>query len=815
MGSRAERGKRAMEAMRSMGFPSSRTKSVLKRLLNACENNWEHIEAENYWLLVEAILEEDEPEQDMDGKQREAMVSEEPESRRKRLRKGQDDQHASSPSVPSAHISLLKKQKVEIDDGLPMSFPSEKNLLARSNNRERTRPKIGREHMLADTSLQQENIEHVGHYPDLQRKSVAVVATRIDPPIQRPQEWSLVHRSPEKVEKTLCLREPKIEPDLYPMLGGDAQMDNNDPITCEPPCVELPISVVHPLLAAKEQSSSSSKAHCQMPSSITEPAILTAQNVNEDNDLTRIRNKGGTNVEITNVVESTNNIEIASSTIGEKKVSLLYNVAGFPDFHMPSFESVLKRVEDRCLRSYRILDPRFSLMNIMKEVCKSVLELGTDLAADKQEDPIRIIPSLDSLKASGIKIFSGGASSRNFTGFQSINAPFSMVNNELRCSEDYRHKGKAIEDTSHAVKRNGNDTSGSSSELALVCQHEPALGSVRPVHDISDISKGEERVRIPIVNEFSSERWPPHFSYIPHSIVYQNAYLNFSLARIGDEDYCSDCFGDCLSASIPCACARETGGEFAYTPDGLLKKEFLDECISVRHDPPKHRLVYCKDCPLERSKNDVNPDDCKGHLVRKFIKECWSKCGCNKQCGNRVVQQGIACNLQVFWTPKGKGWGLRTTDDLPRGAFICEYVGEVLTNMELYDRTLKTTANSRHTYPVLLDADWGSEGVLKDEEALCLDGTFYGNVARFINHRCFDANLVEVPVEVETPDRHYYHIAFFTARKIEAFEELTWDYGIDFDDHEHPIKAFRCLCGSRGCRDRGRSRGRVKYLRST
>ncbi|CAA6662532.1 unnamed protein product [Spirodela intermedia] len=703
MGSRAERGKRAMEAMRSMGFPSSRTKSVLKRLLNACENNWEHIEAENYWLLVEAILEEDEPE-----------------------------------------------------------------------------------HMLADTSLQQENIEH---------------------------EWSLVHRSPEKVEKTLCLREPKIEPDLYPMLGGDAQMDNNDPITCEPPCVELPISVVHPLLAAKEQSSSSSKAHCQMPSSITEPAILTAQNVNEDNDLTRIRNKGGTNVEITNVVESTNNIEIASSTIGEKKVSLLYNVAGFPDFHMPSFESVLKRVEDRCLRSYRILDPRFSLMNIMKEVCKSVLELGTDLAADKQEDPIRIIPSLDSLKASGIKIFSGGASSRNFTGFQSINAPFSMVNNELRCSEDYRHKGKAIEDTSHAVKRNGNDTSGSSSELALVCQHEPALGSVRPVHDISDISKGEERVRIPIVNEFSSERWPPHFSYIPHSIVYQNAYLNFSLARIGDEDYCSDCFGDCLSASIPCACARETGGEFAYTPDGLLKKEFLDECISVRHDPPKHRLVYCKDCPLERSKNDVNPDDCKGHLVRKFIKECWSKCGCNKQCGNRVVQQGIACNLQVL--------GLRTTDDLPRGAFICEYVGEVLTNMELYDRTLKTTANSRHTYPVLLDADWGSEGVLKDEEALCLDGTFYGNVARFINHRCFDANLVEVPVEVETPDRHYYHIAFFTARKIEAFEELTWHLPcpaglrIDFDDHEHPIKAFRCLCGSRGCRDRGRSRGRVKYLRST
>lgn len=86
-------------------------------------------------------------------------------------------------------------------------------------------------------------------------------------------------------------------------------------------------------------------------------------------------------------------------------------------------------------------------------------------------------------------------------------------------------------------------------------------------------------------------------------------------------------------------------------------------------------------------------------------------------------------------THEGKGWGLRTLEALPKGAFICEYVGEILTNMELYERNKQSNGNDRHTYPVLLDADWGSEGVLKDEEALCLDATFYGNVARFINHR--------------------------------------------------------------------------------
>ncbi|KAH0463448.1 hypothetical protein IEQ34_008030 [Dendrobium chrysotoxum] len=72
----------------------------------------------------------------------------------------------------------------------------------------------------------------------------------------------------------------------------------------------------------------------------------------------------------------------------------------------------------------------------------------------------------------------------------------------------------------------------------------------------------------------------------------------------------------------------------------------------------------------------------------------------------------------------------------------------------------------------------------------------------FATFRCGDANIVEVPVEVETPDHHYYHLAFFTVRKVEALEELTWDYGIDFDDQTHPIKAFSCRCGSKLCRYR-------------
>ncbi|KAH1192043.1 Histone-lysine N-methyltransferase SUVR4 [Glycine max] len=315
-------------------------------------------------------------------------------------------------------------------------------------------------------------------------------------------------------------------------------------------------------------------------------------------------------------------------------------------------------------------------------------------------------------------------------------------------------------------------------------------------HFLDDITKGSENVKISLLDETGSED-VPQFNYIPYNVIYQDANVNISLARIADEGCCADCAGDCLSLSLPCACSQETGGEFAYTPRGLLKEIFLKDCMSMKLEPLDHHFVYCQECPVERSRNDIMAEPCKGHLVRKFIKECWRKCGCDMQCGNRVVQRGLRCKLQVFLTREGKGWGIRTLEDLPKGCFVCEYAGEILTNTELYERIMQKSGNDRHTYPVTLDADWGSEGVLKDEEALCLDATYNGNVAR-----CSDANLIDIPVEVETPDRHYYHLALFTNRNVNAYEELTWDYGIDFDDHEHPIKAFNCCCGSGFCRDK-------------
>lgn len=178
----------------------------------------------------------------------------------------------------------------------------------------------------------------------------------------------------------------------------------------------------------------------------------------------------------------------------------------------------------------------------------------------------------------------------------------------------------------------------------------PQTGIKRQYHDVNDITRGEECVSIPIVCGEDGVL-PPPFHYISQNTTFQDACINLSLARIGDENCCSGCFGDCLAEPLPCACARETGGDFAYTRDGLLKEGFLDACVSMLREPLKQPHFYCKGvCPIEQIMKGVSsakPDACKGHLIKKFIKECWIKCGCTRNCGNRVVQRGITRKLQA------------------------------------------------------------------------------------------------------------------------------------------------------------------------
>ena len=66
-------------------------------------------------------------------------------------------------------------------------------------------------------------------------------------------------------------------------------------------------------------------------------------------------------------------------------------------------------------------------------------------------------------------------------------------------------------------------------------------------------------------------------------------------------------------------------------------------------------------------------------------------------------------------------------------------------------------------------------------------------MARFINHSC-EPNCEAREVEIDCADPRMIHIAFFTLRRIDPHEELTYDY--QYTSQEK----IKCACGSSVCR---------------
>ncbi|KAJ7977181.1 Histone-lysine N-methyltransferase [Quillaja saponaria] len=736
----------AYRAMTDLGISNIKVKPVLKKLLQLYDKNWELIEEENYRVLADAIFEEEENE---------VM---EPKSRSKNY----DEEDLEEAQTHDDSVRPLKRLRFRGQDGQA------------SQSHTICNPTIGESSLkrpkLEEDALPESCSPHKPQYTAVSSRSdVGHARTELHPVSaghgivdkgKQPMSPQISPRGTrfvsERASLAVCIKEPRVEPGI--MLFPKNKVPDtralikpkDEPVDDELPRYEIPIAVIRPDSLSKGDSSvKSDSTEKQDGHDALEPQCRDEEVRADGIQASAI--EGSPNCKVATVPEELcSNVEIASSPLGEEG-----SVKEMPTVDIMKNANVCDA-----------LDVRGGKEDLGMPCCISNGTLTVQCSTALAEPLIPILPhpltALDNCGQDTMKVME---------------------------SDPETDDSKLLEDPEYANSRG----------LLVVPQYQPTPDDLR---FFNDITKGEERVRITWVNEINDE-YPQPFHYIPQNLVFQDAYVNISLSIIGEEDCCSTCLGNCLLSPTPCACAYKTQGGFAYTSEGLVKEEFLEEYIAISHSPQRH-LFYCKDCPVERSKNDDCLEPCKGHLKRKFIKECWSKCGCNKHCGNRVVQRGIACNLQVFYTSDGKGWGLRTLEELPKGAFVCEFVGEVLTTRELYERNMQCTKSGKCTYPVLLDANWIS-GVLKDEETLCLDASSFSNVARFINHRCLDANLIEIPVEVETPAHHYYHLAFFTSRKVDALEELTWDYGIDFDDQDLLAKVSCCRCGSKFCRNMKRS----------
>ncbi|EFN60467.1 Histone-lysine N-methyltransferase, H3 lysine-9 specific 5, partial [Camponotus floridanus] len=254
----------------------------------------------------------------------------------------------------------------------------------------------------------------------------------------------------------------------------------------------------------------------------------------------------------------------------------------------------------------------------------------------------------------------------------------------------------------------------------------------------NDISRGKETNPIQCVNGYDSEDKPTDFLYVTENCFTSNINVDRTITSLQScrcEDNCSS--EKCLCGNISLRCW--------YNEEGKLIPEFNYT------DPP-------------------------------MLFECNPACDCNRiTCNNRVIQHGLTQRFQLFRT-KGKGWGLRTLRHIPKGTYVCEYVGEIISDSE---------ADHREDDSYLFDLD------NRDGETYCIDARRYGNIARFINHSCAP-NLLPVRVFVEHQDLHFPRIAFFANRDIEADEELGFDYGEKFWIIK--CKSFTCTCGAENCR---------------
>lgn len=149
------------------------------------------------------------------------------------------------------------------------------------------------------------------------------------------------------------------------------------------------------------------------------------------------------------------------------------------------------------------------------------------------------------------------------------------------------------------------------------------------------------------------------------------------------------------------------------------------------------------------------------------IFECNNRCSCGPTCMNRVVQQGRKHTLSIYKTENGRGWGVRTERIIYEGQFICEYVGEIITNDESEKRG-KIYDNEGRTY--LFDLDINSS-----DNPYTIDAAKCGNVSHFINHSC-DPNCGVWAVWINCMDLDLPKICLFALRRIEAGEELSFDY---------------------------------------
>lgn len=170
-----------------------------------------------------------------------------------------------------------------------------------------------------------------------------------------------------------------------------------------------------------------------------------------------------------------------------------------------------------------------------------------------------------------------------------------------------------------------------------------------------DISGGLELRPISAVNCFE-KLMPPKIQYITERKIMPSVNLNLDTKFLS----CCNCVDNCEDKT-KCCCWQQTMAGTKYNPENITGYHL--------------KRLYGR--------------------VDTGIFECNTNCKCSKSCLNRVVQHPISAKLQVFKT-KNKGWGIRTLADIPKGSFICNYIGEIYSEYDAEKIAFDTGENGEY-----------------------------------------------------------------------------------------------------------------------
>lgn len=362
--------------------------------------------------------------------------------------------------------------------------------------------------------------------------------------------------------------------------------------------------------------------------------------------------------------------------------------------------------------------------------------------------------------------------------------------------------------------------------MAMVCSNLAKAASELTSARVVDATGGSEKFPIPYISKNSSDPRYPYFRYTRHAhrggvfwglapLLQVSSVPSHMSQETISEPIC-DCNrtcddpNECMDGNVvPVYMADRTENVTEhkgvrtdctdnYTPYRRKRRRMCGVTVSGRPAYDKNgRLAVMASHLLSEEEEEEEPP-----WPPALVLECGSTCGCSMDCPNRVAQKGVSVHLAVI-RHSDKGWALHTREELPKGTFVCEYAGELLTTEEAQNRQREYDAankdkklKSKGQYIMVIQehlpsGDWSMR--------LNIDPTLEGNVGRFLNHSCDGGNVATVLVRVAGAVVPI--VAFFTTRDIRNGEELTYAYGStnSLNGSKNLMSGCFCFCGSKEC----------------